>query len=398
MTARAFVVTDTAPAVLRASTRARGCVCFTWDDGFSDQDTIRQMADARGQHHTFFITSNYIDTAGKLTTAQILAAYNNGHEIGTHGKAHSDMTSLTAAQRAVQYDDSLTAIEAIVGSGNCTSWAYPYGYLGRNTTTDSELYLRYQRIRSTSLGIGSGAQPYLYPLDDRAAFMMGAYPWTDTTHDAFLELVRYAARFPVAVVVYAHNPDSASNPTTVQVTEAMDLCQSLGVPCPTLKEAFPGEPLLLDPGFEDLAMNDVWIDQSSGGTAAIATDSPDTGLNGTKSLHLSCSGGADYALVSQPVSVLPGRTYTLSGRYRVSGTPASGVTARIRPITYAGSSAGSATSTSALTSTSWAAFSVDYTAASNVNWVVVDCLVNAVAAEAYFDHIHLGLKSGGTFG
>ena len=92
-----------------------GAIAFTWDDGPEVQYEIAKAAAARGQRHTFNVITGIIGDAGCLTGAQIAHMHAMGHEIASHGVTHEDITAMTTTERATHFDDSKTALEAILG-------------------------------------------------------------------------------------------------------------------------------------------------------------------------------------------------------------------------------------------------------------------------------------------
>lgn len=379
-----------------------GAVCFCWDDGLSAHySSVASLHEARGQRATFGIVSDFLGTAGYMTSSQMLALFNRGHEIASHSKSHAQtngtgVQSLSTSDRVAEYDTSKTAIEAVIGSGACTSWIYPYG--GRSAGTDSELALRYDRIRGIT-GSTTGLN-WMVPMSDRDDFLFAGISWdgTSTQQAILLNAIRMAARMPVIVVVYGHDPDAASNPTTTQITAALDLVQTLGVDTLTLKEAFPGGNLLRNPGFEDGSLND-WVPSISGGvgTAEVVSDSPASGYPGSYSAHLVSDGSATVFIRQQVPAVRPGQSYQLSGRYRVTGTPGSGVTAVIRERDYTGTVI-SQSATSALTATSWTQFAVARALGATARVVWIDLQVAAAACEVWFDHVYFQRQAIGAQG
>lgn len=301
--------------------RAAGVVCFTWDDGFDEWADILTAAIARGQHHTFCVTkTSVVGFGGTLPTSFLSAAVAANQEIAAHSVDHSKMTSLTAAQRATQYDDTKTFLEGYTGAGTVTTWAYPFGTQsappGRDTTTDRELFLRYDRLLDTSVSgtvVPDGPRRFLVP-------RLTWSPGDAASQAKVLAAIRHAATHRVIVTIYAHEADTVGK--LDDVIEAMDLAQSLGIPCITSREAFPAYPYgFLDSGFESANAIGIW---AAGGniTPATATVTPPTGYGGTKALYLTTPTTGDTCFVSQypQGGIVPGRTYRFSGSYKVSAS------------------------------------------------------------------------------
>lgn len=397
-----YAPVDTARAA--SFPKARGAVCFTWDDGFASHYTVAQMATARSQRHTFFITTNLNNTGGYMTPAQLLDVSTWGHEIGAHGLDHIDMTAQTQANRILQYDNSKTAIEAIIGAGKCRSWAYPLG--ARNTTTDRELYLRYDRLLATSTLTG-GVIPMggVYHEDQQRSghFLIMRMQWNGTAaqHANILAAIRQAAVSPIIVVIYSHSLDAGGAATTAQVTEAMNLVQTLGVPAVTLAEAFPAVPNLLDPGFEDPTLGSWQKVDSTGGTqvAESLADAAQAGLNGSRSLHLNCNGATSFVYAGQGVQAEPGKQYTLSGRWRIAniGTGAGAMYARITESDAFGNQLAQ-NSINTIAPAAWTSFATSVTLNVATVYVRIDFAIINLIADAYVDHVHWGLTARGAFG
>lgn len=305
--------------------RAVGAICFTWDDGFASWQTVRAMANARGQKHTFCVTQGNVDTygaGGTLPSAFIAAAHADGHEIAAHTVTHTKVTDQTAAQRVVEYEQPRSYIEGLIGAGTVTTFVYPFGSAsapaGRSVTTDRELFLRYDRLLDTS-PIRAGALPLG---DQRFVIPRLDYdPADPVKHARVLELIRYAAKHRVVVSFYSH--DVTTQAAWDRLTEAMNLAQSLGVPCLTTREAFPAVPsAVMDPGFESAeALSSYW---SASGAYEVVTRTPPVGLHGSKALHLTTATTGDTSYVEQLLlyPVVAGRTYRVSSLYEVNAATA----------------------------------------------------------------------------
>lgn len=368
-------------------TPAKGAVCFVWDDGYASHSTVvAAMAESRKQRHTFSVYTDALGAANRLTSAQVTTLYQNGHEIACHSKTHDVVTTASLADRIIAYDTAKTTLEGLTASGAVTTFVYPEGT--RNATTDTELALRYNRAIGVSGGTPSSL-PFLHHRSATQPFLVGRLEWDGTARAQaqVLSYIRLAASSPVTFVCYAHEIDANGSPTTAQLTAALDLAQSLKVPCVTLAEAFPKFNMLVDGGFEDSNLY-AWYKIESGGTftAESTADTPADGMGGTRSLHLESTSDSGTVYVQQTVPIVPGTAYTLSGRYRVDITSGAGsVAMRIRERTYTGASVGS-TASSALTETSWAQGTVARTFGATGAFALIELEIVNLTAEAWFDH------------
>jgi len=104
----------------------RGVVSIDFDDGDeSGYVNGLPIVQAAGFKTTQFIVTKHLDTPGYVTTGQVLAMQDSGHEIGAHTRTHLPLSTLTAAQQQDEIVGSLTDLKAL--GLNATSFAYPYG-------------------------------------------------------------------------------------------------------------------------------------------------------------------------------------------------------------------------------------------------------------------------------
>jgi len=378
-----------------------GAVVFRWDDGYASALQLAQLASKNGQRHTFALTSDLIGQSNYLTSAGVTAIAKAGHEIACHAKTHVSMTGLTAANRVPQYDDSRTALLAIDGVKQVSTFVYPLGGTARDATTDSELWGRYERIMDTS---GAANRRWMYPADRRTGmFSVASFNLDGTTkaQEIAKSAIKVASRQPVIVSFYSHDLGAAGSVSLAQATELIELAASLQVPCITAAEAWPGGSLLRDGGFEAADLYNWEIVPTTTQTAAIATDAPVTGLPGTKSLKLTNAVAAETVYVEQEVPVVGGLSYTLSGRLRLSvaGDASNHIRYRISQRDRSGAAVGSISNGATVTATSWTAGTpltvvLDPTTA----FVKISVLLTGVIGDGYADHLHFGPTAEGSFG
>lgn len=376
-----------------------GAIVMSWDDGHANWYSIlRGHLQSRHQHHTFFVTSDYIGAdSSKVSAAQLAALETDGHEIGSHTKTHANLTTLTPAQRAGELDGSKTAIEAVIGAGKVTTFAYPYGQNGRNATIDSELYLRYERVVDAGQGISRSLVPWN---TGRHAFLTPrAVAWTTATHADVLAMIRAAARLPVLACIFGHTP--GVDMTEAQLVEALDLIGALGLPTLTYREAFPGEPaVLLNPGFEDGTFGWAKIESGAGQTMESVVDTPADGMPGARSLRLATTSDTSWVYATQYVPLQANTTYRYTGRARASLAGGTGSAhLRVQPQALGGVNSGGVFSSNTLAATAgWTALALEFTTNQDVRVGRIDAILINRSGEAWFDHLHLGPKANGSFG
>ncbi len=356
----------------------RGVLCFTWDDNYADWLTEVTPYTAN-QRHTFFIQTNQIDQPGHLTSEQILGLFNDGHEIGSHSVTHQMMASLTPAQRQPEWDDSKATLEAIVGAGNVTSFAYPSSsYTADINAEGLGRYQRLCRVDGTFMVPASGSvKPRI----------IGRRNWGATNTAEIKQWVRYAKNNDVIVVILNHDPGATNYPTLAETAEVLTLAHTLGVPCMRLDEVFPSIDTVPNSSFESGL--DGWTVTATGaGAATTVTDTPDAGLHGTKSAKLTTSSNTDTVNIQTTVPVETGKgTWALQIRARVliSDPGTGGVTVEVEERSAVGGILATSVSSN-ITSTSWTKVSRTFVPNAATAFAHVRLKVSNCTAQAWFDH------------
>jgi peptidoglycan/xylan/chitin deacetylase (PgdA/CDA1 family) len=400
------VATKTAQAAnfARADTLAKGMLCFVWDDGYQTHDAVARMANDRGQKHSFGVVSTFMNgtNSAYARSTTVKSWFDAGHEIISHSATHANLVAATQQNRITEYDASKIALEAVVGVGSVSTFMYPYGGGARSKATDRELYLRYDRLLATG--------PYI-PIrwdgrDRENEFVIRRNTWNgDATNQLnLLAQIRQCAESPMILVTQAHNIGDTSAPTLAQVTEAMDLARSLGIPCVTTAQAFPVASRLLNAGFEESNGEIVvgWGANRSDASQIIesAVDTPQVGLTGSRSLHLKTTADSGvFAYARQVVELQPSTRYKVTGAYRVAVSSGSGQLAvRVQEYDYDELSPILATSSTAGTSTSWATFSLEFITSAFARFGYLDFVIQNATMDAWVDHVDIRPVRHGAFG
>lgn len=291
---------------------ARGAVMFSLDDNRAQNAELIAIHDSLHQKITLAITSSWVNNPGRLTSAQILAYHNDGHEIANHSTTHANYVSSTPAQRATESDTCSQFIYNLTGRWPST-FIYPQG--AWNAASDNELYTRF---RSWGLTASSGSNPPLtYPLGDTfPRFYRLDLDSPDNLNRA-KELVRMAAYSPIIVSFYTHWTDQPGTMTTAQYSEIAQLAADLNIPAVLPRDAFGRLSFVSDPSFESPGLTN-WLPSNTGASASAARVStvPDAGISGSYALGMTAS-NPDTATASQGVLMSPG-TYRVSGRVKIT--------------------------------------------------------------------------------
>lgn len=375
---------------------ARGLVCFTVDDGYkAHYDFLYPLMKTYGGRFSLAIDTDRVGNSDRVTSAQLAEMTAAGNEAVFHSKTHAHMSSLTAAQRVAEWN-ALATLQAWVAPAPVTSFIYPYSIAGYDAATQNEAYSRFDRTL-----IGDTA-PFIVPLDKRYehGHLYGRYSWADGTsgrQDTLLKLIDMAAARPIVVIVYTHDINSSGAGAVLaqaKVTQAVQRCDTMGVPMVTLAEALPAWGPIPDSGFEESSYAKHWDTASTPDATALtygnATDTPFTGLEGTKSGTIAVTDAAYTGILwsRSNIPCLPARRYTLDGFARVVRTSGSGGgDFLIAEYDVTGTLIATAASTTAAATASYEQLSASGVTDPRTAYVKVGCRVSAMVGTGYFDHL-----------
>ncbi|HKK04811.1 MAG TPA: polysaccharide deacetylase family protein, partial [Gammaproteobacteria bacterium] len=390
------------PAVLAARRKvaklgppAQGALVLTLDDGYASwaSDVLPALSKYPYQHATFNVITGGIGTS--VTSATIADLYARGHEIGSHTVTHPHMPSLTPAQRQTEYDDSKTALEAIVGAGNVRLFTYPYD--DRNQTTDQEAYLRYERV------FGSVA-PIIHNPSMPGRFVYSRLNWLTSNHTSILDAVRQAATKGHVLILYTHDPGNSSggfatDPTVAQFEELLALAHTLGLPMLTASEALEAAPsLVVNPGFDNGLAGWQFVNHTAvgnavsveaGGVFDTANDLYSPGI-------LKMVQGTGLTMqVKQFVPVIPGVEHEFSFRYKMDAGGAA-----LQHVVTESDAYGAQISnliSGPNTDTTWGRTQRVWTAAANAAYVSIQWYLSA-STTARVGHVWYGPTGTGQLG
>lgn len=377
-------------------------VCLILDDIFPSAAQAMAYLERYGYRCSLATTSDYLATTlstndTHLSGAGLIHAVARGHEILNHSKTHADMTGLVTATRATEFDTSQTALEALAGVGNVTSWVYPSS--ARDVNTDHEAYSRFQRAFSGTDLL------YLFEGNDRERFAMGRWNWVDSTHSATLALVSALKRGQV-LVMYTHKPDGSDlvyGPTWAKFTQLVDMCARKGIQMVTIATAFGTRAPIPDAKFTDSTLSKWWVSKSDGTiTVEQVTGETDATISGDTALHINSPSGSKNGLVRsfRAIPVDAGVAYALSARLRTAnfGSGSSGAALQILEYASDGTAIGNTIGTPVTANNAYQQVTVARTMAANASYVRVAArLVNRIG-DAYFKSLAWGRTSEGVFG
>lgn len=243
---------------------ARSMFVLVLDDVFASQLDAIAKVEAIGGRVTLACNTDKLNTAGRMTSAQLAAVASRGHEIAAHSKTHTDMTTQSVADRAIEYT-SQSVIEGIIGAGKCRTFVYPNNAL--NATLVEESYGRFDRV------LGGPSNPFSLPISDRAGIMAGRRSWNDSLHALVMACAQRAFLRDEVFIAYTHQTDGSDlsiGVTSAQLDEFLAFADANGVPLVTASEALPAHNPLADPDFNDPALG-AWTASGGGGASSVTS-------------------------------------------------------------------------------------------------------------------------------
>jgi peptidoglycan/xylan/chitin deacetylase (PgdA/CDA1 family) len=121
-----------APSASAATPQHATVVSLTFDDGFESQMRAAPILQYYGARATFYVNSELLNGANRLTFAQVRALQAAGNEIGGHTSDHTSLVTVDAAEARRQICNDRVALTRITGRAP-RSFAYPYGASNRAT-------------------------------------------------------------------------------------------------------------------------------------------------------------------------------------------------------------------------------------------------------------------------
>lgn len=387
----------TVPNARAAGKTSGGMICMIFDDNWANQYTFGlPTVEATGGRVTIATNSSTFNGSNRFTSAQILDAFNRGHEIANHTLTHYDMTTLTAAQRADEWDTAQAAITSLIGQP-ATTFVYPY-----NKTTlaiDQQNYLRYDRA------FAGNNIPYLEPVNDRDTFLHGRWSWSNDTssiHQRALNFVRMAAATDSVFTIFCHQiiPTTSANDGNISeanFTELVNLAASLGVPIVPANVAFPRFNRLPDAGMESSnTLYHVVSGTNTTNTYTSVTESPMANYYaGTKFKRFTGDGSA--TLIDMQDAYIPLRSsdpWTLSAECRQNRTSGGGSGHVVQEFDSYGTQIGANILSTANTSniTNWTQTTFDYTPSATARSFRVGWYQSSMVGTTDWDHMAIDLK------
>lgn len=394
----------TTPRLARSAGKAgSGMICMIFDDNWANQYAFGLPAvEAIGGRVTLATNSSTFGGSTRFTSAQIQDAFARGHEIANHGLTHLDMTTLTAAQRADEWDTAQAAITTLIGQP-ATSWIYPY-----NKTTlavDQQAYLRYDRAFT------GNAVPYFEPINDRDTFLHGRWSWSNDTssiHSRALNFVRMAATTDAVFTIFCHQiiPTTSANDGNVSqanFTELLNLADSLGVPIVPANVAFPRFNRLPDAGME--STNTLYHRVTGNGSStlpsgntytSVVENPPANYFAGTRFKRFTGDGTATLIDIQDAyIPIRSSEPWTGSARIRQSRTSGGGSGLVFQEFDSYGTQIGSNILSPAITTSSitdWTQVTLDYTPSASARSFSFGWYQSSMVGTTDCDHMAIDLK------
>jgi len=192
---------------VRTAVATEGAVSINFDDGFESGFLLGlPIVEAAGYKTTQFIITKKLDTPGYLSTGQVLAMQNSGHEIGAHTRTHLHLSTLTPAQ---QEDEIVGSVSDLQSLGiNPVSFAYPYGDYD-DTTLSIVSTVGFLDARDTKRGFNDSSANYVL-LD---SYILG--PDGDNSLNTITQAIDDAQASNKWLILVFHRVDETGQPTSV---------------------------------------------------------------------------------------------------------------------------------------------------------------------------------------
>lgn len=219
-----------------------GAIVLTFDDRHIDEWYKADSIFSNYNWKATFCVSAY----GTLTENQklkLLSLQNNGHEIASHGTHHYNALEYLSNHSTDEYikNEILPSLNEMQKDGlNITSFAYPGGV--RSVELDLALFDYFSVLRGTTYGkISAKSKSHYLIKGEKELLVCGL--GTDNHHsdsdiDYFINLLEYADKENIALILYGHKINDTSKDVTSYNTlnEICNYAQEKGMEFLTLRE------------------------------------------------------------------------------------------------------------------------------------------------------------------
>jgi peptidoglycan/xylan/chitin deacetylase (PgdA/CDA1 family) len=209
---------------------------ITFDDTFAEHATAtKDLFDAKGVRCVHYVQTDFVDTSGRLTTAQVQSLAAAGFDMQCHNQTGANFTSLTDAEIRAE-------IEAVNAWFVAAGLPEPNHHAYQNGGVNGQAVIRdLGRLTGRKIGNDGYINKYLH----RALEMPSARSLdgasTPGSHVATLGTLDSGVMVFYGHGVYVDDPSEStySSPTKLSVlSDIIDHCQSNGIAIKTLTEVF----------------------------------------------------------------------------------------------------------------------------------------------------------------
>lgn len=136
-------------------------VAITFDDGHSSDIMAAEMLRRHGLKATFFITWNYLGTAGYLRPVDVKAIAADGFRVGAHGLNHWRLSTLDEPVLRRELGDSKKRLEDLIGAP-VRDLACPFGAYNRRVIVAAR-ELGYRSVMTSDIGQATIGRAFTLP-------------------------------------------------------------------------------------------------------------------------------------------------------------------------------------------------------------------------------------------
>lgn len=195
-----------------------GAIVLTFDDKYIDEwykaDSIFSIYNWKA---TFCVTA--YPTLTENEKLKLMMLQNNGHEIASHGTHHYNALSYLSNHSMDEYikNEILPSLNEMQKDGlNITSFAYPGGV--RSVELDLALFDYFPVLRGTTYGkISAKSKSHYLIRGEKELLVCGLGTdnhSSDSDIDYFINLLEYAHKENIALILYGHKINDTSKDVT----------------------------------------------------------------------------------------------------------------------------------------------------------------------------------------
>ena len=225
-----------APIIYALDLTDERALIITFDDAFAEHATVtKDLFETKGVRCVHYVQTDFVDTSGRLTTAQVQSLAAAGFDMQCHNQTGANFTSLNDAQIQAE-------IEAVNAWFVAAGLPEPNHHAYQNGGVNGQAVIRnIGRLTGRKIGNSGYINKYLHRAMEMPSARSLDGASTSTSHLATLATLDSGVMVFYGHGVYVDDPSESAFGSPVKLSvlsEIIDYCQTNGIAVKTMSQVF----------------------------------------------------------------------------------------------------------------------------------------------------------------